>query len=123
ESLRETGTQSTSISSTIAQAAGSFGDFASQIQNAQADAGGLTAAFAEQLGQSAQVQNLLEKAKRQFPEASRLVSQAASALPQLQEKFAQGQRLVSDVMSGNVKPEYLLNQLSSSPEFQGVMKA
>ena len=63
------------------QAVNTFGSLASQIQNANGSAAGLTAAFAEQLGQSAQVQNLLEKAKQQFPEASRLVSQAASALP------------------------------------------
>jgi type VI secretion system secreted protein VgrG len=122
-SLGDAGTQISSISNMASSAANSFGSFASQIQNAHGNAGSLTAAFAEQLSQAGPVKNLLDKAKQQFPEASKLVSQAASALPQLQEKFAQGQKLAADVMSGNVKPEDLLKQLSSSDEFQGVLKA
>ena len=122
-SLGDAGTQINSLSRMASQAVGSFGSFATQIQNANGSAAGLTAAFADQLGQSATLKNVLEKAKQQFPEASRLVTQAASALPQLQEKFAQGQQLMSDVMSGQVKPEDMLKQLSASPEFQGVLQA
>ena len=58
-SLGESGSQLTAISGTLTQAAGSFGSFAAQIQSAQGGVAGLTSAFAEQLGQTAQVKNLM----------------------------------------------------------------
>jgi type VI secretion system secreted protein VgrG len=122
-SLGDVGGQLTSISSTISQASSSFGSLASQLQNANGGAAGLTAAFAQQLGQTANMQKLMDQAAQQFPAAAALVSQASSALPQLQEKFAQGQQLLNGVMSGTVKPEDLLKQLSASPEMQGVLSA
>ncbi|HEY2380030.1 MAG TPA: type VI secretion system tip protein TssI/VgrG [Terriglobia bacterium] len=122
-SLGDAGSQIHSITSSITQASDSFGSLASHLQSANGSAAGLTAAFAEQLAQSAQLNNLMDKAQQQFPEAAKLVADAAAALPQLQEKFAQGQQMLNGVMSGTVKPEDLVKQLSSSPEFQGVLKA
>ena len=122
-SLGAAGSQITSLAGMASQASDTFSSFASHLQNANGSAAGLTAAFAEQLGQAGAVKGLLDKAKQQFPEAAQLVSQAASAFPQLQARFTQAQSMVNDVMSGNVQPADLLRQLSSSDEFQGVLSA
>jgi hypothetical protein len=73
-------------------------------------------------GQLSQLKSLLDTAKQQFPEASKLVSDAAAALPKLQESFAQGQKLLSTAAAAAANPDALLQQLSTSPDLQGILK-
>ena len=122
KALTDAGAQLPEISISISQAAGKFSSLAEQLKNADASSAGFTAAFAAQIAQSAEVKGLLDKVKQQFPEAASLVSQAAAALPKLQESFAAGQKLLSDVASGAANPEDVLRQLSSSSEVQALLK-
>ncbi len=122
KTISDSGKSLSEIGGVISEASASVSGVIAQVTGATQTTGALTAAFVDGLNQSAQTKSLLDRAAKEFPEVSHLVSAATASLTQLQDKVSQGQKLLAGAAQGTVKPENLLKGLADSPEFQGILK-